>query len=70
MAYGNFHEKLWKNFLTHFVSQFLTNQGKNEDEEEQNWENEFDPWTFHIKIRLYGNFHENLGKTWNGKEVL
>ena len=48
----------------------MTNQGKNEDEEEQNWENEFDPWTFHIKIRLYGNFHENLGKTWNGKEVL
>ena len=42
MVYGNFHENLRKKFLTHFVSLFLSNQGKNEDEDEEIWENEFD----------------------------
>ena len=34
---------------------------KNEGKDEKNWENEFDFWILHIKIRLYINFHENLG---------
>ena len=33
---------------------------KNEDEDEKIWENEFNFSILHIKIRLYGNFHENL----------
>ena len=34
--------------------------GKNEHLNEKNWESEFDLCIFHIKIRLYRNFHENL----------
>ena len=39
---------------------FLTNRGKNEDEDEQIWKNEFEYWIPHI--RLCSNFHENLRK--------
>ena len=35
-VYENFHENLRKNFLTHGVSYFLTNQDKNENENEKN----------------------------------
>ena len=42
MVYRSFHENLRKIFLTHFVSHLLINQGKNENENEQNWEIEFD----------------------------
>ena len=53
--------KSWENFfLTHLVSHLLTNQGKNENEDGKGSENEFDLWIFHIKIRLYGYFYENL----------
>ena len=45
-----------------FLKTFLTNHGKNEDINEKIWENKFDLWILHIKIRLYGNFHENLRK--------
>ena len=38
------------------------NDAKNEDEDEKIWKNDFDFWIFHIKIRLYDNFHENLRK--------
>ena len=38
----------------------MTNWGKNEDEDEKLWENKFDFWILHIKIRLYGNFDVNL----------
>ena len=41
---------------------FLTNRGKNEDEDEKIWENEFNIWVFYIKIRLSGSFHGNLLK--------
>ena len=41
---------------------FLINQGKNENEDEKIWKNELDFWIIHIKIRLFGNFHENLLK--------
>ena len=40
-VYGNFHENLRKNFDS-FFKPFLTNQGKNEDEDEKIWKNEFD----------------------------
>ena len=33
-------------------------QCKNEDE--KIWENEFNLWILLIKIKLFGNFHENL----------
>ena len=49
-----------KKLFDSFFKQFLTNQGKNKDE--KNWENEFDFWIIHVKVRLYGNFHENLVK--------
>ena len=35
---------------------------KNEHEEEKIWENALNFWFLHIKIRLYGNFHENLSE--------
>ena len=41
MVYGNFNENLRKNFLIHLFDHFLINQGKNEDEDEKIWENEF-----------------------------
>ena len=33
---------------------------KNDNKDEKIWNNEFDFWIFHVKIRLYDNFHENL----------
>ena len=50
-----------KNFDTFFRT-FLTNQGKNEDENEKLWENEFNFSIIHITIRLCDSFHENLRK--------
>ena len=41
-VYRSFHENLRKIFLTHFVSHFLTNRGKIENEDEKTWENDFD----------------------------
>ena len=41
----------------------MTNQGKNENEDEKNWKNEFNFLILDIRIRLYGNFHENRRKT-------
>ena len=40
----------------------MTNRGKNEDEDEGIWENEFNFGILHIKIRLDGTFHKNLRK--------
>ena len=57
-----FSWKCVKNIFDPFFKTFLTNWGKNEDEDEKNWKNEFDFWVFHIRIRLYRNFHENLSK--------
>ena len=59
--YVNFHENLRKK-TDPFFKTFLTNRGKNEIVNEKIWENEFDLWILHIKVRLYGNFHENLWK--------
>ena len=60
--YGNFHKYLRKNILALFVSHFLNNRGKNKDEDRKNLENEFDLCVIDIKIRLSGNFNENLRK--------
>ena len=57
----NFHENWRKNFDP-FSKTFLTNRGKNEDEDEKNWKNGFHFWILHIKIRSYGTFHKNLQK--------
>ena len=38
--YGNFHENLSEKKFNIFCRTFLTNQGKNEDENEKMWENE------------------------------
>ena len=62
MVYGNFHEKLRRHSLTHFVSHFLINWGKNENEDKKKWKYKFDIWILHIKIRLHDNFAENLKK--------
>ena len=40
----------------------MTNWGKNENEGEKVWENIFNFWIFHIKMRICGNFHENWRK--------
>ena len=40
----------------------MTNGSKNEDEDEKIWENEFNFWILHIKIRLRGTFHKNVRK--------
>ena len=59
--YVNYHENL-REKIDPFFKTFLTNRGKNEIVNEKIWENEFDLWILHIKVRLYGNFHENLWK--------
>ena len=41
---------------------FLTNGGKNENENGKFNKDEFDFWIPYIKARLYCNFHENLRK--------
>ena len=51
-----------KKVLIHFFVTFLTNPGKNENEDEKIWKNESDFWILHVKIRLCGNFHENVRK--------
>ena len=54
--------KVWeKNFWPIFKT-FLTNRGKTEDENEKIWKNELNFLILHIKIRLYGNFYENMLK--------
>ena len=58
----NVHENLRKNFLSLFFKPFLTNRGKNKDENEKVWENKFDFRILHIKIRIRGNSHENRRK--------
>ena len=73
LGYMAIHVKiLGKKFWPIFRA-FLTSRGKNKNECEKIWENEFDFWILHIKIRLYGTFHKNLRKniffeifTWKG----
>ena len=48
-----------ENSFDPFSRTFLPNWGKNEGEDDNIWENEFDFWIIHIKIKLYGNFHES-----------
>ena len=48
-----------KKGFTHFFRTFLTNRGKNENEDEKTVKNEFDFSILRIEIRLCGNFHEN-----------
>ena len=43
-----------------FFDNFQNNQGKNENEDEKKWKNKPDFLILHIKIKLSGNFHENL----------
>ena len=58
-------KNFWPIFLRHFwpfLKTFLTNRGKNKDEDGKIGKNEFDFWILHIKIRLCGTFHKNLRK--------
>ena len=45
-----------------FYRTFLTNQGKNENNDEKIRKNESEFWIVRIKIKLCGNFHENPRK--------
>ena len=38
----------------------MTNWDKNENEKEKIWKKEINFWILHIRIRLCGNFHENI----------
>ena len=62
----SFHENLRKTVLTHFRTHFLLIEGKLKvkiwKDLKRFGKNEFDFWIFHIKTRLYRNFHENLRK--------
>ena len=60
--YDNFQVNLRKKNFDPFCRTFLTNRGKNEDEDDKIWKNEFDFGILHIKIRLWCNFHEFLKK--------
>ena len=55
-----FMKILGKNFSGIYFKTFMTNWGKNEDENEKTWENKSDFWILYIRIKLNGNFHENL----------
>ena len=61
VGYMAFFMKIWEKNWPIFKI-FLINQDKNQNVNEKMWENEFDFWILRIKIRLYGNFHENLRK--------
>ena len=62
LGYMAIFMKIWEKIIDSFFKTFLTNWGKNKDVNEKMWENKFDLWILRIKIRLYGNFHENLRK--------
>ena len=62
LGYTEIFMKYEKKNFDSFFKLFLTNRGKNKNENKKNWENEFDFWIINIKITLYGNFHENLLK--------
>ena len=44
--------KIWEKKFDPFFKKFLTNRGKIKGEDEKIWENDFNFWIFHIKIRL------------------
>ena len=55
MKIGEKH--FWPIFKT-----FFNNRGKNKDEDEKIWKNEFHFCFSHIKVRLHRTFHKNLRK--------
>ena len=68
LGYMDIFMKIWKSPFTIslFNFDYLSDEdgekfnAKNEDEDEKIWKNKFHFWIFYIKIRFYGNFHENL----------
>ena len=54
--------KIFEKKIDLFYRTFLTNRGKNENNDEKIRKNESDFLILHIKIKLYGNFHENPRK--------
>ena len=60
IGYTEIFMKIWEKNFDSFFKTFLTNRGKNEDEDEKIWENDLNFWILHIKIRLNGNFGVNL----------
>ena len=62
LGYAKIFMKIWGKIFWFIFKPFLTNQGKNEDEDEKIWQNVSNFWILHIKIRICGNFHENLRK--------
>ena len=60
LGYTEIFMKIWEKFFE--KKSFLTIRGKNEDEDEKIWGNDFNFWILHIKIRLNGIFHKNLRK--------
>ena len=61
LGYVSIFMKIWKEKKTEpFFETFLTNRGKNENENEKSSEKDIGLWILHIKIRLYGYFHENV----------
>ena len=62
LGYMGLFIKIWeKNFWPVFKT-FFTNWGKNQDEDEKIWKNEYDFWIIYIKSRLCGSFYENMRK--------
>ena len=57
-----FYWKSEKKKFDPFFKTFLTNRGKNEDENENKWEHEFNFGICHIKIRSCASFCESLRK--------
>ena len=60
VGYTEIFMRIWEKNLDSFLKTFLTNRGKNEDEDEKIWENDLNFSILHIKIRLYSNFDVNL----------
>ena len=62
LGYMAIFMKIWEKKLTHFLRHFWLIRAKMKVQMKKNWENKFDLWILRIKIRFYGNFHENLWK--------
>ena len=63
IGYAGIFLEIWDLIFVQYFKGFLTNEEKNEDEDEKIWGNDFNFWIRHTKIILCGSFYENPWKS-------